>query len=570
MRALTWTRRFASGWNRSHLLRHARGVVLLLAITTALLTWGIHRTETSFADGLRYIHQAEKIEAGSWQDIALRGTDHPLHPLALAAIHRLLGDAGPISWQRAALWLAFTCTVLLVIPIYMVALELYGEGAAWLACLLAIINPLSSYIVVNVLSESTFLLPWVLGLWAAIRFLREGRLCWLLLAITFGVAAYLTRPEGLLLAVALFTTLSMIPLFRATRFERQQSLRLIACVVIGVLVLAGPYIAVRGGLGTKPGIARVLALAPRSNPHALEREKPLAADEPVVHTYRLATIRMFKILRAAVTPTLFPFALLGLIQLSLRNRSQRAAMFLVIVLGASAVALVRLHATGGYGVTRHGLVPGIVLTIASAGALASLAARVKVPGQWLRLGQRRVEIAAPVWSMLLACVFLAINARGMEFKNPSPFAVYHTAAGWLARNVKGAEQVLDMTDWSLYFSERPGYPFADVYKAPGDPSTRWIVVRGPHVEGRWPYTHVIRELIGVRKPVALIPARPAPGQLQVRIYDRGQESAPSVDRIAGAPRDGVPTQHLRQPQATSLHMRPQIGPVRSREQGSGS
>ena len=127
--------------------------MLLLAITTALLTWGIHHTETSFADGLRYIHQAEKIEAGSWHDIALRGTDHPLHPLALAATHRLLGNVGPISWQRAALWLAFTCTVLLVIPIYMLTLDLYGEGAAWLACLLAIINPLASYIVVNVLSD---------------------------------------------------------------------------------------------------------------------------------------------------------------------------------------------------------------------------------------------------------------------------------------------------------------------------------------------------------------------------------------------------------------------------------
>ena len=292
--ALTWPLRIANGWSNSGTLKHARGIVLLMAMAAALLTWNVHHTETSFADGLRYIHQAEQIEAGSWQDIALRGTDHhPLHPLALAAMHRLVGDAGPISWQRAALGLAFACTVLLVIPIYMLTHELYGKGAAWLACLLAIINPLSSYIVVNVLSESTFLLPWTFGLWAAIRFLRDGRLSWLLAAIAFGVAAYLTRPEGLLLAAALFVTLLMMPMFRVTRFEGQHSLKLIVCVVIGVLVLAGPYIALRGGLGTKPGIARVLALAPQSNSHALEREKPLAADEPVLRTYRLAAIRMF-------------------------------------------------------------------------------------------------------------------------------------------------------------------------------------------------------------------------------------------------------------------------------------
>ena len=551
-------------------MRHGLGIALLLAMTAALLTWGIHHTETSFADGLRYIRQAEQIDAGSWHDTALRGRDHPLHPLAIAAMHRLLGRDGPYSWQTAALWLSFSCTVLLVVPIYLLTLELYGEGAAWLACLLAIINPLSSYIVVNVLSECTFLLPWTFGLWAATRFLRDGRLAWLLAAIGFGVAAYLTRPEGLLLAVALFTTLLMMPLFRARRLEMQQSLRHIACVVIGVLMLAGPYIAARGGLGTKPGIARVLALAPQSNPHALEREKPLAADEPVFHTYRRATLRMVKILRAAVTPILFPFAFLGLLQLTLRKRNRRAAMFLVIVLGASAIALVRLHATGGYGVTRHGLVPGIVLTIAAAGALISLAARLRIPGRWLRLEQDTVGMPAPVWSVLLAGLILAINARGMEFNNSSPFAVYHATAGWLARNVQAAEQVLDMTDWSLYFSERQGYQFADVYKAPGDPATRWVVVRGPHVEGRWHYAQVIRELIGGREPAAVIPARPAPGQLQIRIYDRQQASVAAIDRTAELSSDIVPTQFPRRPRAKSLHMETQNSPARNTGRGNGS
>ena len=319
---------------------------MLSLISAGLLAWGIHHTEASFADGLRYIHQAERVEAGSWRDAAFRGTDHPVHPLAIAAMHRLIGSPGPISWQRAALWLSFACTVILVIPTYMLTLELYGEGAAWLAGLLVIINPLSSYIVVNVLSESTFLVPWTFGLWAAIRFLRNGRLAWLLTAIGFGVVAYLTRPEGLLLAVSLLATLLILPLFRATRFEQQRSFRLIACVVVGVLVLAGPYVALRGGLGTKPGIARVLALAPQSNPLALEREKPLPPDEPLYLTYRLATIRMFKAMRAAVTPVLVPFALLGLLLLAVRKASSRAALFLMIVLAASAVALVRLHATG--------------------------------------------------------------------------------------------------------------------------------------------------------------------------------------------------------------------------------
>ena len=71
--------------------------------------------------------------------------------------------------------LSFSCVVLLVIPTYLLCLELFGSQAAWLAGLLVAINPIVDDIVVNVLSESTFLIWWTFGLWCAIKFLRHGR-----------------------------------------------------------------------------------------------------------------------------------------------------------------------------------------------------------------------------------------------------------------------------------------------------------------------------------------------------------------------------------------------------------
>ena len=35
---------------------------MLMAAATALLGWVVHHSEPTFADGLRYIHQAERIE----------------------------------------------------------------------------------------------------------------------------------------------------------------------------------------------------------------------------------------------------------------------------------------------------------------------------------------------------------------------------------------------------------------------------------------------------------------------------------------------------------------------------
>ena len=210
------------------------------------------------------------------------------------------------------------------------------------------------------------------------------------------------------------------------------------------------------------------------------------------------------------------------------------------------------------------------MTITAAGALAWLATRLRIPGRWLGLSQNRVGLAAPVSSFLLAALVLLFHSRELEFTNAGPFEVYYTTAEWLARNVSTAETVLDMTDWSLYFSERTGYHFADVYKAPADPAMRWVVVRGPHVEGRWPYTQVIRALIGDRDPVAMIPPQPARGQLQVRIYDRQAISGPFVDRTGGSSSDRASTQGPRQRRARSPRMETRIPVARSRDQGSGS
>jgi 4-amino-4-deoxy-L-arabinose transferase-like glycosyltransferase len=499
-------------------LQHAARTGLLMGVATALLGWALRHTETSFADGLRYIHQAEKIEAGSY---ALgRGIDHPLHPLLIASVHHLLGGAGPASWQRAALVLCFASAVLLVIPVYLLARELFGDQTAWLACVLVVVNPIVGYIVVNILSESTFLLWWSFGLWASVRFLREGRFLWLPVASGLGALAYLTRPEGMLLPVALCATLLILPLLRVTRINWPRWWAALGFLLGGLVLLAGPYIAIKGGLGTKPGIARVLGLAARSQPLALEREKPLQPDQSELQTYELASTRMLKVLRAAVTPPLFPFAVLGLVLAAWRANRARAGLFLAIVLMASAVALVRLHATGGYCTVRHGLVPGVILTIASAFAITWLLNKVSIPGRWLGLAHERLRPGPAVWTVLVTVLVVLPYLRSLGPLNPGPFAVYHAAGRWLAAHTQTGDQVLDLTDWSLFFSERPGYIFANVYDAPTDPNTRWIVVRKPHVDGHWNYSEVIRKLLAGREPVELIPQGATRDQVQIRIYDR--------------------------------------------------
>jgi hypothetical protein len=264
---------------------------------------------------------------------------------------------------------------------------------------------------------------------------------------------------------------------------------------------------------------------------ALERETPLLPDQTTVATYQLAVMRMLRALRQGGNSILFPFALLGLVRAGIFTDRGRAWLFLGIVLAVSAVGLVRLHVTGGYCGARHGVVPGMILTMAAAYGITRLLDRVSIPGRWVGIPQTRWGSGAAGWTaMTLACIAIP-NTHLLRPVTSDPFLVYHATAEWLIQNTRGNEQVLDLTDWSLYFSQRPGYHFANVYEAPADPNTRWIVVRKPHLVGRWYNSQVLRELIGGREPVALVPSRATPNPRQIRIYDRQARASQTLTSV---------------------------------------
>ena len=134
-------------------------------------------------------------------------------------------------------------------------------------------------------------------------------------------------------------------------------------------------------------------------------------------------------------------------------------------------------------------------------------------------GFRRLRPGVAVSTGLIGLLVVIPNLRTLGPLGPGPFSVYRATGQWIARNTSVGEEVLDLTDWSLFFSGRPGYVFASVYEAATNPRTRWIVVRKPHVDGHWHYSGVLRNLIGGRDPVVLLPLQATPGQVQIQIYD---------------------------------------------------
>src|SRR5262249_43990809 len=98
-------------------------------------------------------------------------------------------------------------------------------------------------------------------------------------------------------------------------------------------------------------------------------------------------------------------------------------------------------------------------------------------------------------------------------------------------------RVLDMTDWSLFFSGRSGFGFDAVGDVAGLPQPRWVVLRDAHLQGHGRSGEVARELVTGRLPVARFPEKPGPHQLQVFVYDLAQ--APPVPSSVATRRSGL-------------------------------
>jgi 4-amino-4-deoxy-L-arabinose transferase-like glycosyltransferase len=455
--------------------------------------------------------------------------DHPVYPLAIAGVHALRGGAEPEDWQNAGQAASMIAGVLLVVPLYLVGMELFGAGAAWLGVFAFLLAPQTGPILADVLSEGTFLNFWTWAFYAALRFLRKGAFGWLPLVVLFGGLAYLTRPEGVLLPAALVLTLLLIPLLRSTRMNWPRWWAAVGLLVVGPALVLGPYVMAKGGLATKPAVAKLLGVAPRAAADAVERAEPLDPDETELVTNAKAVKAVVVATATMVSPWMVPLAAIGLFRAfrPLAPRG-RVALFVAMVAAATAFALQRLYVTGGYCTPRHAITLGAFLSLAAGFGLQRVLGRIQVPGRLLGLGEERLTAGPAVWAVVLL-VHAGLALPTLLRPVNHGMVGYRQAASWLEANVPDDARVADATGWSLFYSGRSGYTFRNLGEASTDPDVRWVVVRDAHVAGPWWYCKVMRELVGLREPIATFPPDAGPDQSKVYVFDR---ATPEVRQVS--------------------------------------
>jgi Dolichyl-phosphate-mannose-protein mannosyltransferase len=515
--------------------QHARRLGLLMVAASALLSWLIAHTDVFFADGLRYIAQAKTIDHGSWSQGLVHAVDHPIYPMAIAAVHRLLGGNDPNDWQTAAQVAAAISGVLLVIPIYLSSLEVFGPSSAWLACFLIYLLPFNGHMLADTLSESTFLLFWTWGLWSTLRFLRAGGPFWVPLSIAFSVLAYLTRPEGLILPVALLATIVLLSLFCSDEIPRAKRWWAIGVLVMGPILMAGPFMMMKGGISTKPSILRILGLGRAAPAMAVERERPLDAEQTTAKTVALAAKAMIRAIDGATSLPLLLLAPLGITASSSSPVRRRYLLLLGMIVVLSALAMMRLHAMSGYCTPRHAMVVAWILIPASAAGLNRLAgALAQAIAKLARKEAFWPKLESAIRLVAVVCCFVHWGPAAVASIDPG-FHGYRQAGEWLASLARPGEGVVDPKGYSLFYAGKPGYTFATLVQGVHDPSVRWVVAHEALVFGPWDYSKAVRTLVADRRPIRVFPAKPAHRVSKVYLYDLagpGERTAGAIDPVS--------------------------------------
>ena len=198
-------------------------------------------------------------------------------------------------------------------------------------------------------------------------------------------SAYLTRPEGLILPVALLGSLLLLSMSSAARCRAAKRWCAIGVLVAGPILAAGPFMIMKGGISTKPSILRVLGLGRAAPAMAIERERPLDPDQTTIMTISIAARAVVRAIDGATGVPLLLLAPLGVAATWSSPMRRKHWLLLGTIIGLSSLAMIRLHAMSGYCTPRHAMVVAWILIPASAaglnrlvGLLAAAAGKLKI------------------------------------------------------------------------------------------------------------------------------------------------------------------------------------------------
>ena len=359
------------------------------------------------ADAVHYLRAAEHIASGSL--LAVDPKIPILYPAMVALFHLFALD---LEWAGRTASMVFS--VMLVLPVYLLSLDMHGARTARIAALTVAIWPWLMDYGCRVSTESLAVFLWFLAVWLFARGLRENHPAWMAGAALSFIALHETRPEGTFILLAAIPA-SLVLGFRVPGF-RWRRLALFGCLSGGALL--GHALYMKAVLG-----------------HATVNHRlSFIGEQPEGSTVFVDFARTFIAMTADVPavmlgPVLWMFAGAGLFMAGDAQRDHRLEMFvLFFALVQWCVAIPVLSPS-----PRYIMATLIVATLWSSRGIA-------VVGQWAGERSARPSLrAAPAGVLVALMAFQALVTVGADRvpgRVPREPREYKAVGQWMRSNVE--------------------------------------------------------------------------------------------------------------------------------------
>lgn len=437
----------------------------------------------------------------------IRDQQHPPgYPLAVWLTAKVVRHTAELSLPSSTLLatqlVSAAAAVLLVFPNYLLGRMLFGRNVGFAAALLFQLLPVPARITSDGLSEGLYLLAVGTALFFGVRAVRRPGIGGFLLCGLATGAAYLIRPEGLIVAAAVGGVAAWLGLSRV--WPRDLTMGRLTALAVGLLFIAGPYMLMIGKVTNKPTGNQFLNPREKQLNGSTNNAPISAAQGPLLATWwnvpgDAGPVRVvWPALAAVVKETskglhylTAGLALFGILALRRNIMSDPGLGVLLAIVGINLAVLVGLGVSGYYVnekrtfyiSERHTVLITLVGCLFAASAMAHAP---RLSGRWGRL------VPAGLLLTVLA-VALPSTLKPMHSHREG----YRHAGEWLARHAEPGACVVDPFEWSLWYAEKSLY-FIPRDPKPGEAIYTYAIL--DNVKNR-PEDHVrlprMKEAVGV-------------------------------------------------------------------------
>ncbi|MDD5643831.1 MAG: glycosyltransferase family 39 protein [bacterium] len=380
-------------------------------------------------DGLTFIELAQCFIKGDLKT-ALSHEYHPLYPWLISVFSKFTAD-----FIDAGLFISLLFGFLLVIPVYLSALRLFDRKAAVISSIFCIFHPYLLRFSSNVLSESAYLFFTSFAFWCGIEGVTKKKTVYFAAVALFSVFAYLARPEGIGILLAVVSSLLIVPLHGWSFLKR---LWLSFFVVAVFLVVVFPYIYVisefqgEWRLTQKTRVTSLFGLDRTEKNTEVEqsipevaKEYPLKAAPERPKGVKLAVKGFEQLIRKILQGVFIPVVVFALIGVTIRKKYPRSQPefipLLVFLIYVSVLLMVAMRTDISYRHTAFMMLLGCVYAGAGVTEFTSL------------FPKRNASLL--LWAILFVCI-VSMSVKGFQPVGIDK-ASRRTVGIWISRNYPG-------------------------------------------------------------------------------------------------------------------------------------